>query len=318
MKFLRAVSAFTIAIICVFSLLGSGALISSYGLVENSGTPLVRRQTINCLGSITCADDGTNKVTTITGASIGGNYSQAFVTQTSVILTHNLGTLNVITTCYDTSTPPLQIIPNTTAITDSNDVTVTFSIAQSGYCVVNGLGGSGGGGGVSYKYQYYVSSVSNTFGTPTTFLSQFNSTATVTNGAPAGPTGGLMGYGIMEFPQAGAQGGFVTHIPPTWDGSSITFTMDTILDTGSGSASLTPYSACIAVGSNGFSIPYNAGSNVLINNPGGTTPTETYNLVVPITGCSAGQLMYIAFARPNTDTLSGNIYLLGGSLGIKY
>lgn len=144
MKFLRIVSAFFLALISVM-LMGSYVQQSAYSIVQNSGTPLTRRTTLNCIGGVTCADTGS--LTTISTAAIAGNYSQSFTSQTSVVLTHNLGTLNVITACYDTSTPPAQIIPNGTFITDSNDVTVTFSIAQSGYCTVNGLNSGGGGGG---------------------------------------------------------------------------------------------------------------------------------------------------------------------------
>ena len=66
----------------------------------------------------------------------GAAFSQSFASQTSVVLLHNLNTLAVSVTCYDTSTPPLYIIPDSIALTSTNSVTVTFVVAQSGNCVV--------------------------------------------------------------------------------------------------------------------------------------------------------------------------------------
>ena len=153
MKLLRITSAFFLALITI-ALMGSSVIPASYNLVQNAGSPLTRRSTLNCINGVTCADDGTNKVTTISTTAIGGNYSQSFTSQTTVVLAHNLGTNNVLVSCYDTSTPPVQIIPNTTTITDTNDVTVTFSISQSGYCVVNGINASGGGGGGTSSFPF--------------------------------------------------------------------------------------------------------------------------------------------------------------------
>jgi len=73
------------------------------------------------------------------------NYSQAFSSQTSVSLTHNLGTLNVIVACYDGS--DVQVGYNTFTVNSTTAATVTFASAQTGRCVVNGTGGGGGGGG---------------------------------------------------------------------------------------------------------------------------------------------------------------------------
>jgi len=65
-------------------------------------------------------------------------YSQSFSTVTSVVLTDNLNTTVKTTQCYDSSSPPNEIIPLNVAITDANDVTVTFSSSQSGSCIVQG------------------------------------------------------------------------------------------------------------------------------------------------------------------------------------
>jgi len=74
------------------------------------------------------------------------NYSQAFTDETSLSLTHNLGTPNVLVSCYDTN--DVQILPDTVDIDpgDPWNVTVQFEIAQTGRCVVNGSGNGTSGG----------------------------------------------------------------------------------------------------------------------------------------------------------------------------
>src|SRR5689334_74105 len=69
------------------------------------------------------------------------NYSQTFTTQTSVTLTHNLNTTAVITQCFDNS--GVNIEWDTLTLTDANNVTVTFTNAQTGKCVVTGNLASG-------------------------------------------------------------------------------------------------------------------------------------------------------------------------------
>jgi hypothetical protein len=83
-----------------------------------------------------------------TGVDCGGttqsNYSQSFVSQSSVTLSHGLNTVNVLATCYDGSNQ--QIEPNSVTVIDSNSLSVAFAVPQTGRCVVNGTGGSGGSG----------------------------------------------------------------------------------------------------------------------------------------------------------------------------
>ena len=77
-----------------------------------------------------------------TWASIAGagNYGQSFVNQTSVVLAHNAGTTDVIVSCYDSSN--VEIIPQAVTVTSADSVTVTFSPATTGRCVVNSSGGA--------------------------------------------------------------------------------------------------------------------------------------------------------------------------------
>jgi len=87
-------------------------------------------------------------------AAQAGNTSYAFTSQTSITIpgtVHQFGTANLIVNCYDNSSPPQNVEPDKIQINPATyDVTVTFSTAQSGYCVVNGAGTAavGGGGGL--------------------------------------------------------------------------------------------------------------------------------------------------------------------------
>ena len=79
-----------------------------------------------------------SNVWTPAGAS-APNYTQSFTAQTSVSITHNLGTSNVVVECFDSAN--LQVQYATVTVTDLNHVTVTFFAPQTGRCVVNGFGG---------------------------------------------------------------------------------------------------------------------------------------------------------------------------------
>jgi len=87
-----------------------------------------------------------------------GNSSYAFATQVTLTIPgtiHQFGTANLVVDCYDNSSPPQRVEPDKVQISPTTyNVTVDFSTAQTGYCVVNGagtasVGGGGGGGAVS-------------------------------------------------------------------------------------------------------------------------------------------------------------------------
>ena len=73
-----------------------------------------------------------------------GNAAYVFVSQTSITIpgtVHQFGTANLVVNCYDNSTPPQQVEPDKVQISPTTyNVTVNFSTAQTGYCVVNGAG----------------------------------------------------------------------------------------------------------------------------------------------------------------------------------
>lgn len=54
--------------------IASGVTQQAYNLIENAGSALTRRSTINCTGTITCSDDSADNRTEINGATGGGGY----------------------------------------------------------------------------------------------------------------------------------------------------------------------------------------------------------------------------------------------------
>src|ERR1017187_2560949 len=77
-------------------------------------------------------------------AAEAGNSSYAFASQVSITIpgtVHQFGTANLVADCYDNSTPPQRVEPDKIQISPTTyNVTINFSTAQTGYCVVNGVG----------------------------------------------------------------------------------------------------------------------------------------------------------------------------------
>jgi hypothetical protein len=115
-----------------------------------------------------------------------GAYSQAFTSQTSVALNHNLGTTDITVQCFDAGSPPAYIGWNTLQLTNSTTATVTFSGSQSGKCVVvhggNGAGGSQGATAYTDLVDSKLTKDSTTQVTISAGKIQFNS---VSVGAPS-------------------------------------------------------------------------------------------------------------------------------------
>lgn len=84
------------------------------------------------------------------GGPCGGreNYSQSFSESTSVVLTHSLGSLNVLVECFDQLDAKVE--PGGVTIPNVYTAIVAFAVPQTGRCVVSGTasGSSGGGGAV--------------------------------------------------------------------------------------------------------------------------------------------------------------------------
>ncbi len=98
---------------------------------------------------------------TIDGTAVsGGAYSQSFVGQSSVTVTHGLGTINVTATAYDGSE---VIIPwdatHYYTVTNANQIAVVFPGATTGRVVVTtGSSAGGSAGGTNGQIQYNNSS----------------------------------------------------------------------------------------------------------------------------------------------------------------
>ncbi len=105
------------------------------------------------------------------GAACGGgpNFQQSFTSATSVTLAHNLNSTSIVFNCFDNSTPPLWILPQSVALTNANTLTVTFASAQTGSCVVNA-----DGAGSTPNFQQAFSSA-----TSVTLAHNLNSTSIV-------------------------------------------------------------------------------------------------------------------------------------------
>lgn len=123
-------------------------------VTHNLGTSSVLVQVYDSSGNLVNPQSiiitGVNVVTLIFGASFTGSavvigftspaaseYNETFSSATSVTVTHNLGTSNVFVMVYDSIGN--QVIPQNIAITDSNNVTLTFGASFSGSVVVVGL-----------------------------------------------------------------------------------------------------------------------------------------------------------------------------------
>jgi len=97
------------------------------------------------------------------------NYSQSFTAQTSVTLagtSHQLNTANLIVACYDNASPANEIFPASKTINGSSfDVVVTFAVAQTGSCKVNGSGPSLYTASLSSNTTWSISAATHNLGT---------------------------------------------------------------------------------------------------------------------------------------------------------
>jgi len=91
--------------------LGSGAITASYFVGDGSGI--------------------TNVVTEIAEVA---TVTSSFDTQSTIAVTHNFNTKNILVSVYGTN--DAQIIPSSVTLTDNNTATIVLSSAQSGYAVV--------------------------------------------------------------------------------------------------------------------------------------------------------------------------------------
>ena len=105
---------------------------------QRRGTTTEHSAFTGALGEVTV--DSTKKVvvvhdgTTAGGFPLNRTYSTTFTAQTTVTVTHNLNTTDIIVACYNSSN--VQISPTSVTINTSNTCTVVFSGSTTGKIVV--------------------------------------------------------------------------------------------------------------------------------------------------------------------------------------
>jgi hypothetical protein len=80
-----------------------------------------------------------NAVLTAAGLAallVSNQYTTTFTSQTTLTVTHNLNSQNVVWALWDTSSPPIAITPSQCVATTANILTFTFGAATSGSVVV--------------------------------------------------------------------------------------------------------------------------------------------------------------------------------------
>lgn len=122
------------------------------------------------------------------------NYVASFTGQTSVLVlgsSHKLGTANLVVDCYDSSNPAQRVEPDKVLVDPlSFNVTVSFTGAQTGRCVISGqtaTGGSGSGAGMSSQ----LGDLSLVMTTPTVLTAGLNC-------SPATPCNVRLGSAVIS------------------------------------------------------------------------------------------------------------------------
>lgn len=184
--------------------------------------------------------------------------------------------------------------------------------------IVAEYGVTGGSGGTSAHFQYYpasvcgptcpngVSSTWNIF--PLTFSANFTT------------SGGANFVGLVQFiAGTGMSGVIVSRLPSTWSGANPTVDIDLELGSTGGNFTFIPSSACAGQGTDTTNLTYTAGTPVTTSATfPGTFPLYQQTLTVPVTGCTAGNILFVSIARSASDTFSGSVFAFGANLGITY
>ncbi len=178
----------------------SGIVQTAYNRIQNQGSNLAQRATVNFTGTgVTCSDAAPITSCSIPGIP-SGFYSQTFTAQTSVTLTHNLNTTVIIVQCFDNSTPRVWIGWDSLTLTDANNATVTFAQSQSGICYVNSQSGGTSSvtkiaGSASIAFSSSISDGSCAVGPSTITVTGANTGDEVVVGALVPLASGVESYG---------------------------------------------------------------------------------------------------------------------------
>lgn len=65
-------------------------------------------------------------------------YSEDFTDETSLAVSHNIGTTDVVVTVVDNASPPAELTPDSVVRTDANTVTIGFNVPTTGRVTVIG------------------------------------------------------------------------------------------------------------------------------------------------------------------------------------
>lgn len=98
-----------------------------------------------CVLSQVLAWNGSAWACATNGAAAPANQTVSFSNALSATLTST--TTALVWACYDNGTPVNAIYPSNVSVSSAFVVTFTFSVPQTGQCVVNSSGGGSGGGG---------------------------------------------------------------------------------------------------------------------------------------------------------------------------
>lgn len=171
---------------------------------------------------------------------------------------------------------------------------------------------SAGGGGAAYRYEWIPAAI-NQFLTQTVVGFGLASTSAANLNLPVSGNQlfatGLMGQSTNFL--------FGRRIPNGWDGSTITFDLDCIIDGGTGNATLTGYLGPAVVGALANPVTWGAGVSVTVVAPNIAGGLVRFSFALNSSACVAGEFIFVAILR-GADAFAGNLYPLGGLFGIKY
>jgi hypothetical protein len=106
-------------------------------LTDSNGTE--SQGVINVVGASGIIVDIIGQTMTVAGdKTVARCYAETFGAATSWVATHSLATLDVSVMVLDDSSPRVEILPDEVEITDANNVTISFNVAQGGRVVILG------------------------------------------------------------------------------------------------------------------------------------------------------------------------------------
>lgn len=270
-----------------------------------------------------------------TEANVQGASPAATISSFYVQLSANIGVGNTIALTFRKAGADQTVTCTISgAASACNDTTHTFTVTAGDLLSIKGVttgtvviapeiiimfstgSGGGSGGGVTVHHQFFTGAIHNS---TCAGGSSFNSAV---NGASATNLCGSNPVGVTGPFALSAQGIVYVFIPPTWDGSAMTFTLETVTTTNNtGNFSFTPSFLCQASGADmQVAGTYTSGSTVTHAAPGGSgggVYRVSFALTITPT-CTAGDGLQLKFTRGGSDTYSDNVFMMGADLAMTY